>query len=38
MKPLYAIDHLAQITGSHGTMNFLEGSFQIVNRESVFGD
>src|ERR1700756_235965 len=38
MKPLYAINHLAQITGSHRTVNFLESAFQIVHREFVFSD
>src|SRR5580700_12166370 len=38
MKPLYALDHLAQITASDRAMNFLEGGFQIVHGKLVFSD
>src|SRR5438445_11693845 len=38
VKPLYTLDNLAQITGSDGTLNFIEGSFQIVHGEFVFSD
>src|ERR1700680_2173518 len=35
VKPLYALDNLAQISGSDRTLNFIEGSFQVVDREFV---
>src|SRR6266567_5694427 len=38
VKPLYTLDHLAQITGSDRALNFMEGSFQVVHGEFVFSD
>src|SRR2546430_11729898 len=38
VKPLYTLDNLAQITSSDRTLNFMEGSFQIVHGEFVFSD
>src|SRR6266480_1591010 len=38
VKPLYTLDNLAQVTGSDGALNFIEGSFQVVHGEFVFSD
>src|SRR5438132_11829721 len=36
VKPLYTVDHLAQITGSDSTLNIMERRFDVVHGEFVF--